>query len=79
MNFIPKQLIRLILVIFVIGLIKCDSNEICSTFSGRRVYLDENGSGSIQAANVTVSSLKNVRFFSFNLISLQLWKAGITF
>lgn len=62
MDLIRKQLIFVILVIFIIGFIQCDSNEICSTYSGRRIYLDENGSGSIQAANVTASSLKNVRF-----------------
>lgn len=53
----------IIIVIFVISIatiVLSDSNEICSTFSGRRIYLDQNGNGSIQAVNVTASTLKNV-------------------
>ncbi|XP_031625338.1 uncharacterized protein LOC116342012 [Contarinia nasturtii] len=51
-----------IIVIFLISigkLVHSDTNEICSTFSGRRIYSDQDGSGSIQAANVTSSTLKN--------------------
>lgn len=59
---IRKQHIIVILVIFIVALVQSDSNEICSTHSGRRIYLDENGSGILRAANVTASSLKNVRF-----------------
>lgn len=59
---VGKQLkIIVILVISVAKAVFCDSNEICSTYSGRRIYLDQNGSGSIQAVNVTASTLKNVR------------------
>lgn len=67
-----KQLtIIVILVISIVGFVNSEnSNEICSQYTGRRIYLDENGSGTIQAVNVTASTLKNVRklFFFGDLI-----------
>ena len=53
--------IIVLLVISISAIVYCVPNEICSTFSGRRIYLDENGHGAIQAANISESSLKNVR------------------
>lgn len=50
-------------VISISAIAFCDPNEICSTFSGRRIYSDENGHGTIQAVNVSASNLKNVRYF----------------
>lgn len=53
--------IVVLLVILMSAFISCDPNEICSTFSGRRIYLDENGHGAIRAVNISTSNLKNVR------------------
>lgn len=64
---VVNQLIIVILVISIFGFVKSDLNEICSAYSGRRIYLDENGSGAIQAANVTASTLKNVRKLFYSL------------
>lgn len=50
-------------VILIMPIVYCDPNEICSTFSGRRIYSEENGQGVIQAVNVSTSNLKNVRYF----------------
>lgn len=50
------------LVIEISAIVNCDPNEICSTFSGRRIYLEENGQGAIRAVNVSASNLKNVRY-----------------
>lgn len=54
-------LIIVISVILIATIVPCDANEICSTFSGRRIYLEQYGNGSIEALNVTASTLKNVR------------------
>lgn len=56
-----RFVIAVILVVFISEFVYCDPNEICSKFSGRRIYLDENGHGSIQAVNISTSNLKNVR------------------
>lgn len=50
-----------IIFILIIVNAQSDFNEICSSFSGRRIYLDDKGSGYIQAANITTSNLQNVR------------------
>lgn len=55
-------IIVVLLVILISALVYCDPNEICSTFSGRRIYSDENGHGTIRAANISTTNLKNVRF-----------------
>lgn len=58
-----KQFIIIVICVISIATnVISDSNEICSTFSGRRIYLDQSGNGSIQAVNVTASTLKNVRY-----------------
>lgn len=61
--------IIVICVILIVANAQSDFNEICSSFSGRRIYLDQNGSGYIQATNITASNLQNVRlnfiFFVF--------------
>lgn len=49
-----------ICVVLIVATAQSDFNEICSSFSGRRIYLDHNGSGYIQAANITASNLQNV-------------------
>ncbi|XP_055317756.1 uncharacterized protein LOC129576557 isoform X2 [Sitodiplosis mosellana] len=56
---VNQRTVIVIFVISIVGSVSSDSNEICSAYSGRRMYLDENGSGAIQAANVTASTLKN--------------------
>lgn len=56
-----------IIVILIATIILSDAHEICSTFSGRRIYSDQNGNGSIQAVNVTASTLKNVRKASIEM------------
>lgn len=65
---------QLPIVVFFVILIttnaQSDFNEICSVFSGRRIYLDQNGSGFIQAANITASHLQNVRLILILLIEL---------
>lgn len=61
MSILNRLKIIVIFVFPIVGFVASDSNEICSAYSGRRIYLDENGSGAIQAANVTASTLKNVR------------------
>lgn len=65
---VNQSAIIVILFISIFKFVKSDSNEICSAYSGRRIYLDENGSGAIQAANVTASTLKNVREWVYYLI-----------
>lgn len=60
-----------ILMIFNIDHVQSDSIEICSAYSGRRIYLDQNKSGTIRAVNVTASTLKNVRFSLFRLFLLM--------
>lgn len=57
------QLLIAFVIFFILIIVNAQSdfNEICSSFSGRRIYLDDNGSGYIQAANITVSNLQNVR------------------
>lgn len=53
--------IIVLVVLSIVVFVQSDSNEICSTFSGRRIYLDQSRSGSIQAVNVSASNVKDVR------------------
>lgn len=71
--------IIVICVILIVANAQSDFNEICSSFSGRRIYLDQNGSGYIQAANITASNLQNVRlnFIVFNLSLYRIFKVPI--
>lgn len=64
-------IIVLLLVILISELVYCDPNEICSTFSGRRIYSDKNGRGTIQAANISTSNLKKVRLIVHLQLSLN--------
>lgn len=62
-----RFIIVVLSVVSISAIVYCDPNEICSTFSGRRIYLDENGHGAIQAVNISTTNLKNVRYFLLNV------------
>lgn len=67
MESIAKQLI--IVGILVAGAsVNCDISDVCSTYSGRRIYVEQDGSGHIHAANITTTNTKNVRFFFYRVI-----------
>lgn len=62
-NSVAMQLPIAFVIFFILIIVNAQSdfNEICSSFSGRRIYLDDNGSGYLQSANITSSNLQNVR------------------
>lgn len=66
------------ILVFVLVLIVCvvanDINslrihEICQSYTGRRIYLESNERGFIQASNISNAYYKNVRLLQTHFIS----------
>lgn len=71
----------MILSCLIVDIISTDLNslrkhEICHSYSGRRIYLETNEQGILQATNVSEPNYKNVRkiisFFNLNCIYIVL-------
>lgn len=68
MDPIAKHFIIVVILVSVAAIVKCDISDVCSTYSGRRIYIDQDGSGHIHAANISTTNQKNVRFLSIKIV-----------